>query len=219
MDWTKEQVLGFVERIRSRDVAFVQDPASIKLIREERKGEEWGFLREHVVDEKLRILVIMGLTLRRLEKARSDLQRLHDLRDQVRRKYGTAGLQAAELVQRGILGIFLARFLRDSRSHADIVSAVEELLERVEEYTEFVQASDSVRETVKELAVRIVARTPRMFIILGYGEAKDKAKKVLDELLKALPKTYDAEINETGKTFSAFVGKVEQGELRLELPV
>ena len=75
-----------------------------------------------------------------------------------------------------------------------------------------------VKEVVKELNIRILARTAQVFIVFGYGQAKTKAKKVVDEVLKTLPRSYGAEKHETERDFYAFVGKVERGELQLVLP-
>ncbi len=218
LEWTKDQLAGFAARVRDHDLAFIRNPETIGLIREERRGEEWSIFKDLIRDKRLRILFQMGLALRRLERNREQAADLLELRNKIVRKYGVAGLRAAELVQRGILGSFFLKLLRESASPADIESAVEELLERVDTYTAFIQEIDDVKEIVKELNVRVLSQSARIFIVLGYGAAKAKAKKVVEDLLKSLPRTYGAEKHETDRDFFAFVGKMHEGELQLVLP-
>jgi hypothetical protein len=167
----------------------------------------------------MRIIFQMGLALRRLERDRTRAQDLLDLRTRLKRKYGVAGLRAAELVQRGILGTYFLKLLREEASPADIESAVEDLMRRVDLYTSFIQEKDDAKEIVKELYIRVLSQAARMFIVLGYGAAKTKARKVVDDLLKTLPKAYGAERHETDRDFFAFIGKVHEGELQLVLPL
>lgn len=218
LEWTKDQITAFVSKLRHRQLAFVRDPETVNLIREERKGPEWALFREHIHDRRLRLLFQMGLTFRRLEKTPEERERLLDLRRKVLKKFGAPGLRAAELVQRGMLGTFYMKFLREAESPADVESAVADLLDRVDLYTAFIQEKDDVKETVKELNIRVLSRVAQIFIVLGYGKAKSKAKKVVEELLKTLPGTYGAERHETERDFYAFVGKVEHGEVILVLP-
>jgi hypothetical protein len=218
LDWTKDQVAGLVNRIRNREVAFVQNRETIELIREDRRGEEWLIFKDLIGDRTLRIIFQMGLTLRRLERDRDQVQNLRDLRSRIVRKYGVAGLRAAELVQRGILGTYFLKLLRESASTADIESAVEDLMRRVDLYTAFIQEKDDIKEIVKELHIRVLSQSARIFIVLGYGAAKVKARKAVEDLLKSLPKTYGAEKHETDRDFFAFVGKTHEGELQLVLP-
>ncbi len=218
LDWTKEQLAELVARIRDREIAFVQDPDTVDLVREERKSEEWAILKGHIHDPKLRILVQMGFVLRRMERDPSRRERLHDLRTKILRKFGAAGLRAAELVQREVFGSVFLKLVREAKSPVDLETSLEDLLNRVDAYTVFIQEKDGVKEVVKELNIRILARTAQVFIVFGYGQAKTKAKKVVDEVLKTLPRSYGAEKHETEKDFYAFVGKVEKGELQLVLP-
>jgi len=199
-------------------VAFVQNRETIDLIKEARRGGEWSLLKEHLTDRRLRILAMMGLTLRRLEKDPKDKDRLLDLRQKILRKYGGVGLHAAELVQRGTLETFLLLILREAESPAEVGPAVEDLLNRVDQYTAFVQQADEVDDLVKELQVRVLSRVSQVFIIFAYGAQKKRARKVLEGLMEVLPKGYGAETHETGRSFTAFVGKMVEGEVQINLP-
>jgi len=219
LDWTKEQVALFATKLRNRELAFIRDVETINLVRQERQNPEWQVLKEHIKDQRLRVLVTVGLTLRRLEKDRKNTEKIQDLRMRIHNKHGTPGLRAAELVQRGILGLFFMRFLRETESPADIQHALETLLKKVEEYTAFVQEKDDLDALSKELRVRVLARVPYLFIILGYGSQKTRAKRVLDKVLKVLPGTFDAERHETANDFFGIIGRVEGDELRIVLPI
>lgn len=133
-------------------------------------------------------------------------------------RFGTAGLRAAELVQSGVVGIFLARYLSASAPDAGIRNALETLLRRVEEFTAFVQVADDIKSVVRELEVKVLARSPHIFIVLGHGKAREKARKVIDRLLKKLPTDFGVELHDVGRSFFAFVGRMDGKELRLALP-
>lgn len=218
LEWTKDQIAQFVARLRNREIAFVRDPETVSLVREERKGPEWTLFKEHLHDKRLRLIFQMGLTLRRLEKSLEDRNKLLDLRGKILRKFGASGLRAAELVQRGVLGTFYMKFLREAESPVDIESALADLLDRVDLYTAFIQEKDNAREVVRELSIRVLSRVAQIFIVFGYGNAKSKAKEVVEELQKTLPKTYGAEKHETDRDFYALIGRVEQGEVLLVMP-
>ncbi len=218
LDWTKEQVGAFASKLRNRDIAFVQNEQTIDQIREERRGEEYLILKEHISDPKLRLLVVMGLTLRRLEKVPADKKQLLSLRNKILRKHGASALRAAELVQRGIVGILYITIIGESRSPADISAAIVNLLQNVDQYAVFIQERDTIKATIEDLVIRIRAHQPRTFVILGCGAAKEKAKKVVDGVLERLPGTYGAERHETEKEFYAFVGSLEGDRVRVVLP-
>ena len=217
LDWTTEQVEAFAAKLLNRDLAFVQNEQTIDQIQEERKGEEYLILKQHISNPRLRVLVVMGLTLRRLERDPADKRRLHSLRNKILRKYGASALRAAELVQRGIVGILYMTIISESRSPADISTAIENLLENVDQYAVFIQERDGIRATVDDLVIRIRANQPRTFVILGYGVAIEKAKKVVEGVLEKLPKTYGVERHETEKEFYAFVGALEGDRVKVVL--
>ncbi|GEM_PF-6773127 len=109
LEWSKDQVVDLARRLKNHAVAFLEDPDLFDLIREERRGEEWKLYRRYVPGRKRRILIQLGLTLRSLEQSQEDFENLQALRGKIHRKYGTSGLRAAQLVQRGVLRFFLGR--------------------------------------------------------------------------------------------------------------
>src|SRR3989344_6844103 len=78
LDWTKEQILEFVNKINNKDLIFIQDNETIDLVKEQLKTGEWDVYNKYVKDTKLRILIQTGLTLRRLEQNKEKLQNLRN---------------------------------------------------------------------------------------------------------------------------------------------
>jgi hypothetical protein len=117
LEWTSDKVREFVRRLQNRELAFVQDKRNIDVVRAERVTEEYNLLERYVPKGRLRILSQMGLTLRAIE---NEKERVTELRDNIRRKYGNPGLHIAELVQIGLVRELLARLVGIFREHADI---------------------------------------------------------------------------------------------------
>jgi hypothetical protein len=219
LEWGEERIIDLAARLRDREVAFIGNRETMALVRRERRTEEAGLLRRYVRDKRLREITVLGLALRRLEKRPEDAERLQELRRKIHRRHAVNGLQAAELVQRGIVALLISRFMSEEHVPEDITRALENLLNRVRRYAMFVKSSDNINSLVAEVKPKILAQSPDLFIVLGRGEAMEKAKRLLAALLKALPKGFVAERHETGSDFSAFIGKRDGDTFELTLPV
>jgi hypothetical protein len=218
LEFAKGEIKALASRLLSGDIAFVQDQETIEEIREERGSEEFRIFKEHLEDKDLRVIALMGLTLRRMEKDPSQQRRLHNLRTKLHRRYGASSLRAAELVQRGIAGTLYLTVISESKSPADASQALENLLRSVDTYAVFVQESDKVGETVDDLVLRIKANRPRTFVVLAYGGAKTKAKSVVKGVMKKLPDPYGHESHETRNEYYSFIGVMEEGRVKIVLP-
>jgi hypothetical protein len=217
LTWTKEEVAALIAKLRDKNLAFIQNKETIDLVRSERATEEWEILRRHIKEKRLRILAVMGLTLRRLERSADDRDQLQELRKKIHKKYGVDGLQAAELVQRGIVTQLMARFIGAGVEASDIEAAFATLLRNVGRHAVFVKQEDSIRPLASEIKIKVLANSPDLFIILGHGEVKDKSKRVLEAVLKLLPKGYGSIKTESGADFFAILGKLDGGEIQLSL--
>ena len=68
MGGLKRKLSLLARKFKDRKIAFVQNPETIEVAKEQRNSSEWGLFRNYVDDERLHILFQMGLTLRRVEK-------------------------------------------------------------------------------------------------------------------------------------------------------
>ena len=216
--WTKEEVKTLASRLMDGEIAFVQDEETIDEIREERRSEEYKIFKEHLRDRELRVLAVMGLTLRRMESKPSQQRQLQNLRTKIHKRFGASSLRAAELVQRGIASTLYLTVISESKSPADASHALENLLRSVDMYTVFVQEGDKVGDTTSDLVLRLKANRPRTFIVLGYGRARTKAKSIVKRVMKELPDPYGHESHETGDVFYSFIGVMEEDRVRIVLP-
>jgi hypothetical protein len=56
LGWTEEKVKQLARKFKDRKVAFVQNPETIEVAKEQRNSSEWGLFRNYVDDERLHIL-------------------------------------------------------------------------------------------------------------------------------------------------------------------
>ena len=97
LQYAEEKIRELVKRFLNRELAFVEDPETITLAKIQRESPEWDLFKKYVDAYNLRILFLMGLTLRALEKAGKPLD---TLKRSIMRVYGQKGLHIAYFVQK-----------------------------------------------------------------------------------------------------------------------
>ena len=208
-----------VDRLRNRQVAFLEDPDLFDIVRTESRTEEWALYKRYVRESGLRVIVKMGLLLRHLETSPESRGRIDEVRGRIYDQFGPRGVQAAELVQRGVFRLFLDKLLSLRPEPPELGRIAERLVRGVERFTYFVQAHDAPRRVTEEIVPRIRANSPGTFIVLGHGRAVAVADAAVDGTLSALGSRYDKSIHRESKTLIAMIGlKDERGRLRFELP-
>jgi hypothetical protein len=164
LSWTKEEILVWVKKLWNRDLAFIEDPETIDLVKSQRQSPEWEILSKYVIDKKLRIIVQMGLTLRKLE---DDMERVTRVRNSILRVFATEGLHIAEAVQNGVLSAFIGIDSRLTETPADLTNRIEKMLGEVDKYIVFISMDDIVDQKVKEIGTRLDANVPDTLILYG----------------------------------------------------
>ncbi len=197
LNWTKEQISEFVSKIKNRDIAFIGDKRTIDTIRDLLKTGEWDLYNRYLVDKNLRLLVQMGLTLRKLE---GEPIRLQILRDKIVRKFGANSLHIAQFVQNGFLSKYFGSMVEKSISHNEITTLVEEILNNTYKYTIFIKEIDNPNKVAEDVRIRIQANLPNTFILSSYTSAITVAKKVVRIIRDSMPE-YSIEFYEDNKKF------------------
>lgn len=164
-------------------------------------------------------MVKMGLLLRHLESSPDSRGRIDEVRGRIYDQFGPRGVQAAELVQRGVFRLFLDRLLAVRPQPPGLVASAERIVHGVERYTYFVQGHDSIPIAIREIASKIRANSPGTFIVFGHGRAVAKADDIVEGVIRELGPRYDKSVHRESNTLIVFVGlQDDRGQLRFELP-
>ncbi len=112
-----DRIKAMAEAVRRGELAFIEDMETIEVVRNQRKNPEWKIYRKHIKDVDMRLQLEMGFCLRQLE---GKPQKLKDLREKILSKYGSKGLDLAELVQHGGFGRYIRLLVRNKTGkHGD----------------------------------------------------------------------------------------------------
>lgn len=206
LSWTKEQVLSFVNKLKNRDIAFIKNRETIDIVREQIRTAEWQVYKNYLSDKRLRLLVQMGLALRRMEK-RSDKEMLFNLRDKIVFKYGADGLHIAQFVQNDFLGKYFAKMITEGASTSDLIRYIEEILNNVEKYVAFIGEKENPDKKVQEIKIRIQANLPQVFILASYGSAVEIVKKIRTTLSNEI-QGYSVSVYEEGEKYVCLLTRI-----------
>jgi hypothetical protein len=182
LEYTDEKLGSLLTRFRNRELAFVEDPETINLAKEQRKTSEWSLFKEYVDDPDLRIQFLLGLTLRRLERQPDGQNPLNALRRKIVDKYGIEGLHVAQLIQNGFFNKFLANALERSSTPQQLKLEIQNFLKNIEKTVIFVKEADNARNVVAQIQTKLLAFSPSTFIICSYGSSKETYRAVKDTI-------------------------------------
>jgi len=205
LGWTEEKIKGLVRRFQDRDIAFVQNPETINLLKEQRNTSEWNLFREYVDDHDLHILFMLGLTLRKLEDQQDQLK---SLRDKIVNKYDAKGLHIAQFIQDGLFGKFLGNALGRTSTPQKLKFEIKNLFDNIEQTVVFVKETDDVDKKTEEVVAKLRANSPNTFIICSSGYAKKKCEQIKEKAMRKIS-GYVAERSETQFKQIYFLNKSE----------
>jgi hypothetical protein len=206
LGWTEEKVKQLARRFRDRKVAFVQNPETIEVAKEQRNSSEWGLFRNYVDDERLHILFQMGLTLRRVEKNKSQCDHL---RDRIVKKYGAEGLHIAQFVQNGLFGKYIANILDKGLTIDQIALEIRQLFKNIEITNSYIQSYSNVAKEAAKIVTRIQSHNPSTYIISGSKSATVKSRQVKDTVMRKIS-GYKEELYRTEIKEIYFLNRVDK---------
>lgn len=200
LSWSKDEVTALVFRLRNKELAFIGDTKTICIVKEQLRTGEWDISSKYVDDPKLRILIQMGLTLRRLE-LEDEYDRLQNLRTKILSKYTSSGLHIAQFVQQRILTNYLATVIPKIHDINELKATIEEILKNVDKFVVFIQKKDMVKDTQEKIKTRIYAHNPTTFIIFSKYSAVPKGEKIVDGLKNIISNySFEQYIGDNGDT-------------------
>ena len=156
LDWSIDKIKELALKFKNNDISFLEDPEAFKEVQNQLKTEEWQFYKRYVKDKYLRILIKLGLMLRKFEANPSKLQ---DLRDKIRIRYDVRGLRIAQFIQNETLLKFSGTLLKINNA-TGITQTVEDLLKNVDRDVVFIKEEDKPDDLVNELRIRILNHLP-----------------------------------------------------------
>jgi len=177
LSFSKEQLSGLIEKFLNKELAFVEDPETINIAKEQRKTSEWYLFKQYIDEHDLRILFQLGLTLRKLERQK---ERVNSLRRNIIKKYETKGLHIAQLIQNGFFNRYLASALERTRTPEQLKLEIKNLLDDIENTVFFAQESDNADLVAQAIIIKILANSPKTFIICSSGYAKNRCHEIED---------------------------------------
>lgn len=185
MDWTEDKVRELATKFKNKDVAFIKDVEIINIAKEQRTKSEWLLFKQNIKDKELRIIFQMGMTLRRLDEQKMQLE-IEDLKRKIIEKYDTKGLHMAQIVQNGVFNKYVGNILDKSPTPERLKHEIEDLFRNIETRNVFVRAGDNVDTRVREITTKVFASSPKTFIISSKGSANIECSKIISEVMKIL---------------------------------
>lgn len=208
-EFTKDQIRSLVSRFRDKDIAFIQDVETIRTVKEQLRSGEWDISSKYVKDKDLRLLIQMGLTLRKLENDKK-LDKLQNLRDKIRSKFGSRGLHIAQFVQVGMLATYLGVVISKIVDKNDLVTQIEEILNNIDKFVVFIQEKDSPDEKIDEVKIKIHANNPATLMLFSKRSAINIIKEVEVELISWLNDYSIANMSRNEGEYIVILQKKEQ---------
>jgi len=206
LEWSEEKVKQLVRKFRDRKIAFVHDPETIEIAKEQRQTSEWELFQMYVEDQRLHILFQMGLTLRQLEKKEKER---NDLRLRIIKKYGTEGLHIAQFIQNGFFPKYLGNLLVRTRKPDELKSEITDFFKNIEVTNSYIQKTDNVEKEAAAIVARVQSHSPRTYIISGSRSATNKCKQVKNIVMRRIT-GYTEELYRTEIKEVYFLNKVEK---------
>ena len=190
LDWSIDKIKELALKFKNNDISFLEDTEAFEEALNQLKTEEWKFYKRYIKDKYLRILIELGLTLRKFE---SDDRKLKYLRDKIHERFDTKGLRIAQVIQNETLLKFSGTLLKINNV-AGITHTIEDLLNNVDRDVVFIKETDEVENLYDELKTKIYANLPRILLLISKGSANIIASSVVIKLQSVLDiKNYKSE--------------------------
>ena len=190
LEHAEQKMDKWITKFRNRELAFVQDPETIKRAKDLRKTPEWDIFIRYIDNTGLRIVFLMGLTLRYLESVGKPIA---TLRRRIKKRYGIEGLHVAYFVQNGCFSKLLANILEREPTPEKIKTNIENLFHNIEKTVVFIDTLDDIERKTKEIITKIDAHSPKTFIVSSArahaesaGPAMKKCRKIRKNVMKEI---------------------------------
>ncbi|MFA5246826.1 MAG: hypothetical protein WC408_02965 [Candidatus Micrarchaeia archaeon] len=167
LSWTESKISALVRKFKQGELSFIQDEETIDLVKKEKNTPENELYKKYISQRDYRLLVQMGLCLRRLEP---EPEKNKKLRDKITGKYGQRGLHIAQVVQSGLFKRLVDLLLGSVSSDIEMNEGIASMLDHIDKYVVFVKAGEPVSLTKNALLQRINANLPKAVVIFSRGQ-------------------------------------------------
>lgn len=189
-DIGKSEIQTLIQRLKNRELIFIEDQEIIDTVKSQKERPQFQLIRKYIKDRNLRVIIQMGLTLKSYS---SDNKKLQSLRTKIVKKYGDKGLHIAELVQCDALSRYVGLLLGSAPTEKDLEDRLEEILQEIEKYAVFIQASDDITVRSDEVVTRLLANIPKAMILFSKGKTAIRKSSKVWEKIKPRIKGYSFE--------------------------
>src|SRR3989338_2427147 len=182
LEWSTEKLKEIVAKFKNRQINFIGDNETIDIAKEQRVTPEWKLFSQYVMDKKLRVLFQMGLTLRKME-TQNKQNALELLKKKILNKYDTDGLHIAQLVQNGSFSRYMGNIVEKASTQQTVTFEIENLFAHIENTVAFIQTDDDPIKKAKQIITKILAHTPKTFIICSSGSAMNRCEEIKEYVI------------------------------------
>ncbi len=204
LEWTFDRVSSLVKKFKEKKLAFIKEPTTIEVVREQYRSGEGKFYQRYVKDKDLLFLIRMGLTMRKIE---DDDERYTNLREKIHSKFKVEGLHIAEFVQNRLLNRYVGILIDELESLGKLGKEIEEVLKEIDKHVLFVKTFEKPSDVITKTLTIITSHSPRIFVVSGKGPATEIVNVCEKKLISAL-KNYEVEFIKERKTENLFFKKL-----------
>jgi len=185
LNWASSAIKSFAVKIKERKLAFIQDPETIELVKEQYRSGELAIYKIYIKDDNLLFLLKMGLTLRKLGESKEEIKR-RNLRTRIFEKYNVRGLHISEFVENGILNRYIGILIENIISVEKFQKDITEVLNNIDKHVLFVRLSDKERDIMQRTISIVNSLSPMVFIVSGMFSAASTIRNCETKLVELL---------------------------------
>ena len=206
LNWSVEQIKSYIQKLKDKNLAFIQDEKTIKRVKELYTSGELAIYKEYIEDKEILFLLQIGLTLKRLEQEK-EVDRRFNLRTKILNKHGVKALHIAQFVENGILNRYIGILIDNVISLDKFKEDITNVLENIEKYVLFVQANDKERIVIQSALSIVSNNLPSIFIVSDISSAASVVRNCEARLVELL-KDYELEKMSSGKKENLFFKRI-----------
>ncbi len=201
----------FVEKFRSGKLAFIQERSTIDKAKDLLKSNEHLFYCTYVNDREKQTLMVMGLTLRKLDQE-SQRDKRDDLVKKIKNKFDIQGSHLSYLVQNGVLSKYITNLLENIDNPDIMKERLEDFLNNLDKFVYFVRSNQDINQVADIIKIKINANSPKTFIISGIGLAAEIVSETFKLIKNEILLEYDFESYSSEKSQIIFLNKKDNLE-------
>jgi GMP synthase PP-ATPase subunit len=181
LEYTGEKIKWLAQQFKNREIAFIQNPETIAIVKDQKKNSEYEIFKKHVNDKDLCILFQSGLALRRIEKNKANCEQL---RNKILSTHNIEGLHIAQFVQNGLFNKYFAILIERGLTSEQNSKEITKFLKNIEITNSFIQKTDNIDKVAATIIARIQSHSPNVYVISGsMQEAIIKCRKIKNKVM------------------------------------